>query len=100
MLCADVAPPRQLRECDRRRGGARRQPMSGDDVREFFENVGQIILYSAVAMALALLAFEIASRRYDLIREIREENNVAAGVLGGAFVLGIFYTVAQIVVAP
>jgi hypothetical protein len=46
-----------------------------------------------------MLAFEVASRRYDLIREIREENNVAAGVLGGAFVLGIFYTVAQIVVA-
>lgn len=73
--------------------------MSGDDVRGFFENVGQIILYSAVAVALALIVFEIAGRRYDLIREIREENNVAAGVLGGSFVLGIFYTVAQIVVA-
>ena len=74
--------------------------MSGDDVRDFFENVVQIVLYSIVAFALALIVFEIASRRFDLIREIREENNVAAGVLGGAFVLGIFYTVAQIVVAP
>ncbi|MGH2585683.1 MAG: DUF350 domain-containing protein [Dehalococcoidia bacterium] len=74
--------------------------MSGDDVREFFENVGEIVAYAVVAVILAMLVFEIASRRYDLIREIREENNVAAGVLGGAFVLGIFYTVAQIVVAP
>jgi len=73
--------------------------MSGDDVREFFEHVVESVLYSAVAVAIALAVFEIASRRYDLIREIREENNVAAGVLGGAFVLGIFYTVTQIVVA-
>ena len=73
--------------------------MSGDDVREFFENVLQIILYAAVAVALALVVFEIASRRYDLVREIQEENNIAAGVLGGAFVLGIFYTVASIVVS-
>lgn len=72
--------------------------MSGDDVRDFLEDVVQIVLYSAVAVALAFAVFEIASRRYDLIREIREENNVAAGVLGGAFVLGIFYTVAQVVV--
>ena len=73
--------------------------MSGDDVRDFFENVLQIILYSAVAVGLALVVFEIASRRYDLVREIQEENNIAAGVLGGAFVLGIFYTVATIVVS-
>jgi uncharacterized membrane protein YjfL (UPF0719 family) len=73
--------------------------MSGDDVRTFFENVVQIVLYSIVAVTLAFIVFEIASRRFDLIREIQEENNVAAGVLGGAFVLGIFYTVAQIVVA-
>jgi uncharacterized membrane protein YjfL (UPF0719 family) len=73
--------------------------MSGDDVREFLGNVAEIVLYSAVAVALALIVFEIASRRYDLVREIREENNVAAGVLGGAFVLGIFYTVAQVVIS-
>jgi uncharacterized membrane protein YjfL (UPF0719 family) len=72
--------------------------MSGDDVRDFFENVVQIVLYSIVAVTLAFVVFEIASRRFDLVREIQEENNVAAGVLGGAFVLGIFYTVAQIVV--
>lgn len=73
--------------------------MSGEDVRDFFENVVQIVLYSAVAVGIALLVFDLASRRYDLNREIREENNVAAGVLGGAFVVGIFYTVAQIVVS-
>lgn len=73
--------------------------MSGDDLRNFFKNVGEILAYSVVAVAIALVVFEIASRRYDLVREIREENNIAAGVLGGSFVLGIFYTVAQIVVS-
>lgn len=73
--------------------------MSGDDVRDFFRTLGEIVLYTAVAVAIALLVVEYAVRHFDLIREIKEENNVAAGVLAGAFVLGIFYTVAQIVVA-
>lgn len=72
--------------------------MSGDDVRDFFETLGQILLYTAVAVGVALLVVEYAVRHFDLIREIKEENNVAAGVLAGAFVLGIFYTVTQIVV--
>jgi hypothetical protein len=73
--------------------------MSGDDVRDFLETLGQILLYTAVAVAVALVVVEYAVRHFDLIREIKEENNVAAGVLAGAFVLGIFYTVTQIVVA-
>jgi hypothetical protein len=99
MLCAGPARPGLQSSRTTVRASVREETMSGDDVREFFENVVEIVLYSAVAVALALVVFEVASRRFDLIREIREENNVAAGVLGGAFVLGIFYTVAQIVVA-
>lgn len=73
--------------------------MSGDDVRDFFKALWAIVLYSTVAVAVAMLVFEVLNRRYQLMREIFEENSVAAGVLGGSFVLGIFYTIAQIVVS-
>jgi uncharacterized membrane protein YjfL (UPF0719 family) len=73
--------------------------MSGEDVRDFFEAVVSIVLYSAVAVAVALIVFEILNRRFRLIHEIFEENSIAAGVLGGSFVLGIFYTIAQIVIS-
>ncbi len=73
--------------------------MSGDDLRDFFQDLGIILLWSTVAVAVALLVFEVLNRRYNLMHEIFEENSVAAGVLGGSFVLGIFYTVAQIVVS-
>ncbi len=73
--------------------------MSGDDIRQFFEDLGIILLWSTVAVAVALVVFEVLDRRYHLMREIFEENSVAAGVLGGAFVIGIFYTIAQILVS-
>lgn len=70
-----------------------------DDVAQFFRNVASIALYTVVAVVVALVVFEVLNRRFHLMREIFEENSVAAGVFGGAFVLGIFYTVAQIVVS-
>lgn len=70
-----------------------------DDVAKFFRNVGSIALYTFVAVVVALVVFEVLNKRFHLMREIFEENSVAAGVFGGAFVLGIFYTVAQIVVS-
>jgi uncharacterized membrane protein YjfL (UPF0719 family) len=70
-----------------------------DDVAQFFRNVGSIALYTFVAVVVALVVFEVLNKRFHLMREIFEENSVAAGVFGGAFVLGIFYTVAQIVVS-
>jgi uncharacterized membrane protein YjfL (UPF0719 family) len=73
--------------------------MSGDDVEQFFRNLGSILLYSFVAVIVAMLVFEVLNRRYQLMREIFEENSVAAGVFGASFVLGIFYTIAQIVVS-
>ena len=69
------------------------------DVAQFFRNVATIALYTVVAVVVALAVFEVLNRRFHLMREIFEENSVAAGVFGGAFVLGIFYTVAQIVVS-
>ena len=37
-------------------------------------------------------------RRYKLIDEIFKENSIAAAILAGSFVIGIFYTVSQIVI--
>lgn len=68
-------------------------------MRQFFENVASILLYTGVAVIVAMLVFEVLNRRFHLEREIFEENSVAAGVFGGAFVLGIFYTIAMIVVS-
>ena len=44
------------------------------------------------------VVFEVLQRRYHLLDEVFSENSVAAGVLAGSFVLGIFYTVTQIVI--
>ncbi len=73
--------------------------MSGDDVREFFEDVGLVLLWSAIAMVLVLAVFEYLNKRYDIMREVFEENSIAAAVLAGSFVLGVFYTVTHIVVS-
>ena len=72
--------------------------MSSDDVEQFLRDVGSIVLYSIVAVVVAMLVLEVLNRRFQLMREIFDENSVAAGVFGAAFVLGVFYTVAQIVV--
>lgn len=73
--------------------------MSDEDVRDFLRVLGSIVLYSVVAVVVAMIVFEVLNRRYQLMREVLEENNTAAGVLAGAFVLGIFYTIAVIVVS-
>lgn len=69
------------------------------DVLRFVTSLGSILLWSLVSILLAVLLFEVLERMYKLRREIFEENSVAAGILGGAFVLGIFYTVTQIVIS-
>jgi hypothetical protein len=56
------------------------------------------ILWSAVSIAIVVLVIEILNRRYHLLQEIFGENNTAAALLAAAFVLGIFYTVVQIVI--
>jgi hypothetical protein len=69
-----------------------------DEVVRFFESLGTTILWSLVAIAIVAVVFEILEKRYRLIDEIFKENSVAAAILAGSFVIGIFYTVAQIVV--
>jgi hypothetical protein len=69
-----------------------------DEVVRFLQALGTTILWSFVAIVLVAIVFEIMDRRYKLIDEIFKENSVAAAVLAGSFVVGIFYTVAQIVI--
>ncbi|HET6314960.1 MAG TPA: DUF350 domain-containing protein [Chloroflexota bacterium] len=72
--------------------------MSSDDIVRFLQALGTTVLWSGVAIILVAVVFEILDRRYKLMKEIFDENSVAAAVLAGSFVLGIFYTVAQIVI--
>jgi hypothetical protein len=69
-----------------------------DEVVRFFQALGTTILWSVVAIALVAVVFEVLEKRYRLIDEIFKENSIAAAILAGSFVLGIFYTVAQIVI--
>jgi uncharacterized membrane protein YjfL (UPF0719 family) len=72
--------------------------MSSEDIVRFFQALGTTILWSIVAIVLVAIVFEILDKRYRLMKEIFEENSIAASVLAGSFVIGIFYTVAQIVI--
>jgi uncharacterized membrane protein YjfL (UPF0719 family) len=74
--------------------------MSADDIVRFFQSLGTTVLWSAVAIILVAIVFEILDKRYKLMNEIFEENSVAAAVLAGSFVVGIFYTVTQVVIHP
>jgi uncharacterized membrane protein YjfL (UPF0719 family) len=69
-----------------------------DEVVRFFQALGTTLLWSIVAILIVAVVFEILEKRYRLIDEIFKENSTAAAILAGSFVLGIFYTVAQIVV--
>jgi uncharacterized membrane protein YjfL (UPF0719 family) len=69
-----------------------------DEVLRFLQALGSTVLWSLVAIALVAVVFEVLDKRYKLIREIFEENSSAAAILAGSFVLGIFYTVSQIVI--
>jgi uncharacterized membrane protein YjfL (UPF0719 family) len=69
-----------------------------DDVIRFFQALGSTILWSVVSIVIVAVVFEILEKRYRLLDEIFKENSTAAAILAGSFVLGIFYTVAQIVI--
>jgi hypothetical protein len=60
--------------------------------------IGNTVLWTFVSIALVLLVTELLNWRYHLLDEIFHENSTAAAILAGAFVLGIFYTVVQIVI--
>lgn len=67
------------------------------DVARFLGALVSTVLWSLVAILLAVGLFEVLERRYHLIREIFEENSTAAAIFAGSFVLGIFYAIGQIV---
>jgi uncharacterized membrane protein YjfL (UPF0719 family) len=69
------------------------------EVTTFLTALASTIIWSIVAIIIVQVVFEILDRRYHLMDEIFKENSVAAAVLAGSFVIGIFYTVAQIVVS-
>jgi hypothetical protein len=69
-----------------------------DEIVRFFQALASTVLWSLVAIILVAIVFEVLDKRYKLIKEIFEENSSAAAILAGSFVLGIFYTVAQIVI--
>jgi uncharacterized membrane protein YjfL (UPF0719 family) len=68
------------------------------ELASFFVSLGNVVLWSAVGIIIATLFFELMDRRYKLIYEMFHENSVAAAIFAGSFILGIFYTVTQIVI--
>jgi uncharacterized membrane protein YjfL (UPF0719 family) len=69
-----------------------------DEVVRFFQALGTTLLWSIVSIVIVALVFEVLEKRYKLMDEIFKENSTAAAILAGSFVIGIFYTVAQIVI--
>jgi hypothetical protein len=72
--------------------------MTPEDITRFVSALGTTLLWSIVSIIIVAVVFELLQRRYHLLDEVFKENSVAAGVLAGSFVLGIFYTVTQIVI--
>jgi uncharacterized membrane protein YjfL (UPF0719 family) len=69
-----------------------------DEVVRFFQALASTLLWSVVSIAIVAIVFEVLEKRYRLMDEIFKENSIAAAILAGSFVIGIFYTVAQIVI--
>jgi uncharacterized membrane protein YjfL (UPF0719 family) len=69
-----------------------------DEVIRFFSALGSTLLWSVVSILIVAVVFEILDKRYKLMDEIFKENSIAAAILAGSFVLGIFYTVVQVVI--
>ncbi|MDQ6670436.1 MAG: hypothetical protein M3069_06735 [Chloroflexota bacterium] len=69
-----------------------------DEVTRFFQALGSTLLWSLVSIAIVAVVFELLEKRYRMLDEIFKENSIAAAILAGSFVIGIFYTVVQIVI--
>ena len=69
-----------------------------DEVVRFFQALGSTLLWSVVSILIVAVVFEVLEKRYRMLDEIFKENSIAAAILAGSFVIGIFYTVAQIVI--
>jgi uncharacterized membrane protein YjfL (UPF0719 family) len=68
------------------------------DVVPFLTALVSTVLWSIVAVLIATAVFAVLDRRFKLMEEIFQENSVAAAILAASFVIGIFYTVTQIVI--
>ncbi|HEY3115836.1 MAG TPA: DUF350 domain-containing protein [Chloroflexota bacterium] len=68
------------------------------DIERFLLSLGTTVLWSTVAILLVIIVFEALNLKYKLMNEIFQENSIAAAVLAASFVIGIFYTVVQIVI--
>ncbi len=69
-----------------------------NDLGRFLSALGSTVLWSVVAILIVVVLFEVLERKYKLIEETFKENSTAAAILAGSFVIGIFYTVTQIVI--
>jgi uncharacterized membrane protein YjfL (UPF0719 family) len=69
-----------------------------DEIVRFFQALGSTVLWSVVSIVIVAVVFEILDKRYHLMDEIFKENSTAAALFAGSFVIGIFYTVTQIVI--
>ena len=69
-----------------------------DEVIRFFQALGSTLLWSIVSIIIVAIVFEILEKRYRLLDEIFKENSIAAAIFAASFVIGIFYTVTQIVI--
>ena len=69
-----------------------------DEIIRFFSALGSTLLWSVVSILIVAVVFEVLDKRYHLMDEIFKENSTAAAILAGSFVIGIFYTVTQIVI--
>jgi len=68
------------------------------DLERVLVGIVNTVLWTAVSISLVVLVTELLNWRYHLLDEIFKENSTAASILAGSFVLGIFYTVVQIVI--
>lgn len=68
------------------------------EIGPFLTALVSTVVWSLVAILIATAVFEVLDRRFKLMQEIFQENSVAAALFAGSFVIGIFYTVTQIVI--
>jgi uncharacterized membrane protein YjfL (UPF0719 family) len=69
-----------------------------DEIARFLSALGSTILWSVVSILIVAVVFEVLEKRYRMLDEIFKENSIAAAILAGSFVIGIFYTVVQVVI--
>lgn len=65
----------------------------------FVESITATAVFGGIGIVLAILGFKIFDwlTPGDLQKEIFEKNNIAAAILGGAFILGLCRIIAAVV---